>query len=103
MNTILIFTIHFQKMENGFFNRNSFREKKTSANLKEYSKNLSDISYAIQDPRVVEKIGKLIDFKNLEPDPTLYASGLSMMFKNDYLNPHIDNSHDAKKKQISKT
>ena len=44
---------------------------------------------------------KLLDLRNLEPDPTLYASGLSMMFKNDYLNPHIDNSHDAKRKKYS--
>jgi Rps23 Pro-64 3,4-dihydroxylase Tpa1-like proline 4-hydroxylase len=88
----------FPKDGDGFFNRNTFREKKkTSVNLKEYNKNLSDISYAIQDPRVVEKIGELLDLKNLEPDPTLYASGLSMMFENDYLNPHIDNSHDAKR------
>ncbi len=25
----------------------------------------------------------------------LYAGGLSMMFEGDFLNPHIDNSHDA--------
>lgn len=90
----------FPKDGNGFFNRNTFREKKkTSVNLKEYSKNLSDISYAIQDWKIVKKIENLLDLRNLEPDPTLYASGLSMMFKNDYLNPHIDNSHDAKRKK----
>ena len=90
----------FPKDGDGFFNRNTFREKKrTSVNLKEYDKNLSDISYAIQDWKIVKKIEKLLDLRNLEPDPTLYASGLSMMFKNDYLNPHIDNSHDAKRKK----
>lgn len=88
----------FPKDGNGFFNRNTFREKKkTCVNLKEYNRNLSDISYAIQDQSVVDKIGNLLNLKNLEPDPTLYASGLSMMFRNDYLNPHIDNSHDSKR------
>jgi Rps23 Pro-64 3,4-dihydroxylase Tpa1-like proline 4-hydroxylase len=34
---------------------------------------------------------------DLEPDPSLYAGGLSMMTKGDFLNPHIDNSHDGKR------
>lgn len=34
-------------------------------------------------------------FKKIEPDPKLYAGGLSMMFSGDFLNPHIDNSHDG--------
>jgi Rps23 Pro-64 3,4-dihydroxylase Tpa1-like proline 4-hydroxylase len=58
---------------------------------------MSDISYANQDQSVVDKIGNLLNLKNLEPDPILYASGLSLMFINDYLNAHIDNSHDAKR------
>lgn len=37
--------------------------------------------------------------KLLEPDPKLYARGLSMMSKNDYLNPHIDNSHDRRRQK----
>ena len=28
-------------------------------------------------------------------DPTLYASGISVMTKSDYLRPHLDNSHDG--------
>lgn len=35
----------------------------------------------------------------MEPDQTLSRGGLSMMFKNDFLNPHIDNSHDANRKK----
>jgi Rps23 Pro-64 3,4-dihydroxylase Tpa1-like proline 4-hydroxylase len=31
----------------------------------------------------------------MEADGSLYASGLSMMLQNDFLNPHIDNSHNA--------
>jgi len=85
----------FPRDGNGFFNRDSFREKKkTSANLDAYDKILADITYALQDRRVVDLISKIIGFTEIEPDPKLYAGGLSMMFKDDFLNPHIDNSHD---------
>lgn len=86
----------FPKDGNGFFNRDSFREKKrTSADLSAYNEILGDITYAFQDPRVVELMAELVGFDQLEPDPKLYAGGLSMMFPGDYLNPHIDNSHDG--------
>ena len=90
----------FPKDGNGFFDRDSFREKKrTSADLGSYDKILSDITYAFQDKRVVELIANIIDFERIEPDPKLYAGGLSMMFPGDFLNPHIDNSHDGDRKR----
>jgi len=90
----------FPKDGNGFFNRESFREKKrTSANLNEYNKILADITYAFQDLRVVLLISELISLQKIEPDPKLYAGGLSMMFNGDFLNPHIDNSHDGDRKR----
>jgi Rps23 Pro-64 3,4-dihydroxylase Tpa1-like proline 4-hydroxylase len=90
----------FPKDGNGFFNQESFREKKkTSANLSAYNKILSDITYAFQDKRVVNLISKFVGFVQIEPDPKLYAGGLSMMFPGDFLNPHIDNSHDADRKR----
>jgi Rps23 Pro-64 3,4-dihydroxylase Tpa1-like proline 4-hydroxylase len=86
----------FPRDGNGFFNRESFREKKrTSANLSSYPEILSDAAYGLQDVRVVEYVSKLIGIDSLEPDPKLYAGGLSMMFQGDFLNPHIDNSHDG--------
>ena len=86
----------FPKDGNGFFNRESFREKKrTSADLKSYNKVLSNITYAFQDKRVVDLVAELTLLSEIEPDPSLYAGGLSMMFYGDFLNPHIDNSHDS--------
>lgn len=86
----------FPRDGSGFFSRDSFREKKrTSANLDAYNPILASVTYAIQDKRIVERISKLVGFDRLDPDPKLYAGGLSMMFKEDFLNPHIDNSHDA--------
>jgi Rps23 Pro-64 3,4-dihydroxylase Tpa1-like proline 4-hydroxylase len=86
----------FPRDGSGFFNRESFREKKrTSANLDAYDPVLSDITYAFQDQSVIEAIAKFINFEQIEPDPLLYAGGLSMMFNGDFLNPHLDNSHDG--------
>lgn len=88
----------FPRDAQGFFSRNSFREKKrTSADLSAYDPILSNITYAIQDPKVIELIATITNLKNIEPDPKLYAGGLSMMFRGDYLNPHIDNSHDGER------
>lgn len=90
----------FPKDGNGFFNRESFREKKrTSADLNAYDKILSDITYAFQDKRVVDLVADLVGFEQIEPDPKLYAGGLSMMFRGDFLNPHIDNSHDGERQR----
>ena len=84
----------------GFFDRESFREKKrTSANLSQYDPVLSDITYAFQSEEVVGLLEEILGLKRLEPDPRLYAGGLSMMFEGDFLNPHIDNSHDAQRQR----
>ena len=83
-----------------FFDRDSFREKKsTSADLSKFDAVLSDITYAFQDSRIINKVSELCSMKSIEPDPKLYAGGLSMMFLNDFLNPHIDNSHDDERKK----
>ena len=88
----------FPRDGDGFFNRDSFRErKKTSANLDAYAPVLADITYAFQDRAVVDLVAELVGFAGIEPDPKLYAGGLSMMFRGDFLNPHIDNSHDAER------
>lgn len=90
----------FPKNADGFFKRETFREKKkTATNLKDYDKHLSDITYALQSKQVVGLIGDLLNIDSLEGDPSLYAGGISMMFKDDFLNPHIDNSHDAKREK----
>jgi Rps23 Pro-64 3,4-dihydroxylase Tpa1-like proline 4-hydroxylase len=88
----------FPDNADGFFSLDSFRERKrTSVNLDEYDPVLSDITYAFQNENIVHLVSDLVGLDQLEPDPTLYAAGLSMMFKNDFLNPHIDNSHDGKR------
>ncbi|MEG8016411.1 2OG-Fe(II) oxygenase [Sphingomonas sp. 22R3R2A-7] len=88
----------FPKDADGFSTRASFREhKRTSGNFDELPRILADITFAMQSPAVVDKIADLTGMPNLEPDPHLYAGGLSMMFLGEFLNPHIDNSHEATK------
>ncbi|MEW7855396.1 2OG-Fe(II) oxygenase [Pseudomonas chlororaphis] len=86
----------FPRNADGFFDRQSFREKKkTLTDLSDYPQILSAVTYAMQHPSVVNKVAELVGFDRIVPDPSLYAGGLSMMFKDDFLNPHIDNSHDG--------
>ena len=77
--------------------RSSFREKKlTFAKLDMLDDNLADIATSgFQTKEVIDIIGKITKINDLEPDPSLYAGGLSRMDKGHFLNPHIDNSHDA--------
>lgn len=80
----------------GFLLRESPRERKlTSAKLDQYPAILSAITNAIQDPRVVAAVAEIAGLEKIDPDPMLYAGGLSMMTRDHFLNPHIDNSHDA--------
>jgi len=88
----------FPRDGEGFFSRDSFREKKkTSADLSSYDQILSEITYALQDQKIIDLISNIINFPLLEPDPKLYAGGLSIMFEGDFLNPHLDNSHDGER------
>lgn len=75
---------------------NSFREKKyTSKSFDKFDPLVADITFAIQDPRVVKIVEKITGIKEQIPDSSLYAGGLSAMIKGHYLGPHIDNSHDG--------
>lgn len=86
----------FPRNAEGFFDRASFREKKkTLTDLSSCAPILSAITYALQEPVMIDKVASITGLAHLVPDPSLYAAGLSMMFKEDFLNPHIDNSHDG--------
>lgn len=79
-----------------FDTRTSFRERKsTSTRFDELPRILRDITFAFQAPEVSSLIAEQIGIRGMSGDPTLYAGGLSMMRQGDFLNPHIDNSHEA--------
>ncbi len=75
--------------------KKSIREfKYVSAQMDELNPLLEEIIFAFQDERVVKLIGEICGVNDLHPDEKLYAGGISMMGKNHFLNPHLDNSHD---------
>jgi len=74
----------------------SFRELKyNSKSLDKFDPLIADITFALQDNRVIDKIAELTGIKDPHGDPHLYAGGLSAMTRGHFLNPHIDNSHDG--------
>ena len=80
-----------------YHNLDSFREKKyTFARLEQLQSNLpSLITDAFQSTEVMNEIQEITEIDGLEADYSLYAGGISRMDKGHFLNPHIDNSHDA--------
>lgn len=74
----------------------SFREQKyTSKAFEKFDPLVLDISLALQAPEVIETVAKITGIKDMTGDPKFYAGGLSAMAKGQFLNPHLDNSHDA--------
>ncbi len=74
----------------------SFRErKKTFAKLDALDSVITNITDAFHQANVLHAIEDLTQMPGLEADPSLYAGGISLMQHGDFLNPHIDNSHDA--------
>lgn len=75
--------------------RRDLREVKyVAAQMNRYDPILEESIYAFQAPEVVNMIHEITGLQALEPDEQLYAGGISAMARGNYLNPHIDNSHD---------
>lgn len=73
----------------------SLREnKKIAAQMNLYNPLLEEIVYAFQDDRIVKVVEEITGIREMVPDDLLYAGGISLMAKGNFLNPHLDNSHD---------
>ncbi|WP_426667876.1 2OG-Fe(II) oxygenase [Mucilaginibacter sp. McL0603] len=73
----------------------SLREnKRIAAQMDLYNPLLEEIVYAFQDPRIVQVVADITNIKEMTPDEHLYAGGISLMSNGNFLNPHLDNSHD---------
>lgn len=68
------------------------------SHIKNTSSLLQDFHHAIQDQKVISVIEGITGIPNQLPDTSRIAGGVSAMYKNYYLNPHIDHSHDIDKK-----
>lgn len=69
--------------------------KRIGVDVERYHPEIGALLYAFQDREVVAAVESITGLRGLEPDPTLYASGISVMGEGDFLNPHLDNSHDG--------
>jgi Rps23 Pro-64 3,4-dihydroxylase Tpa1-like proline 4-hydroxylase len=73
----------------------SLREnKKIAAQMDLYDPLLEEIVYAFQDEQVLKLVEYITGLRETVPDEQLYAGGISLMAKGNFLNPHLDNSHD---------
>ena len=80
--------------------KKSLRENKfVAAQMDNYAPILEEIIYAFQEDNVVRLIGEICDIEKIMPDSNLYAGGISMMGNKQFLNPHLDNSHDKNRNQ----
>lgn len=75
--------------------RKSLREYKfTAFQMNKFDSLLEEVIYAFQDERIVNLVSNICGIEQVFPDKNLYAGGLSLMKKDNFLNPHLDNSHD---------
>ena len=75
--------------------KKNLREFKfTAYQMDNYDALLEEVIYAFQDDKVIQLISDICGLEEVYGDENLYAGGLSLMEKDNYLNPHLDNSHD---------
>jgi Rps23 Pro-64 3,4-dihydroxylase Tpa1-like proline 4-hydroxylase len=84
----------FPKPEEMVLKKSIREDKYIGVQMNQYNPILEEVIYAFQDKRIVEKICEICEIKDAVPDDKLYAGGLSMMSHKQFLNPHLDNSHD---------
>ena len=84
-----------------YYYRDDFRERKFTFKELHSLKNpiVNDITNAFQMDNVIKVVEKITKLRNLNSDPSLYAGGISRMDRGHFLNPHIDNSHDADRRR----
>ncbi len=80
--------------------KKSLREDKfVAAQMNKYNPILEEIIYAFQNQKIVDLVGEICNINEAIPDENLYAGGLSMMGNKQFLNPHLDNSHDKNRER----
>ena len=75
--------------------KKSLREHKhVAAQMIQYDHILQEIVFAFQQHGVLKAVSEITHIEGMLPDDKLYAGGISLMSKGNFLNPHLDNSHD---------
>ncbi len=79
--------------------KDSLRERKrVGVRVGNYHPAVGAHLFAFQNKGIADIVASITGLTGSQPDPTLYASGISVMSKDDFLNPHLDNSHDGDQK-----
>ncbi|MBC7607236.1 MAG: 2OG-Fe(II) oxygenase [Burkholderiales bacterium] len=89
----------FPKPEQMVLKKSLREDKYVAAQMNLYNPMLEEIIYAFQDKKIVDLVGEICEIQEVMPDEHLYAGGLSLMGKGQFLNPHLDNSHDKNRKR----
>ena len=80
--------------------RSSLRERKRiGVRVDQYAPIVGDALFCFHAPAIVQAVADITGLKELSADPSLYASGISVMGQGDFLNPHLDNSHDGDRRR----
>ena len=75
--------------------KKSLREfKSIDAQLDNHNPILEHITFAFQHQDILRIISDITGIDSLSADSSLYAGGISRMEKGNFLNPHLDNSHN---------
>ncbi|MGC6525358.1 MAG: 2OG-Fe(II) oxygenase [Flavobacteriaceae bacterium] len=85
---------HFPSTQNAILKKSLREFKYVAYQMDQYHPLLQEVIYAFQDHMIVDFFKENLNISSLYPDDNLYAGGLSLMSKNNFLNPHLDNSHD---------
>ncbi|MCU1258172.1 MAG: hypothetical protein JWO80_1057 [Bryobacterales bacterium] len=80
--------------------KNLGQDKYVGVQMNHYEPILEETVYAFQQPEIVETISRITGLNELLPDADLYAGGISTMCQGNFLNPHLDNSHDKDQKNF---
>lgn len=76
--------------------RDTIRERKRAGvQVDQYPPLAGAALFAFQQPSVIQAVSQITGQRGVMGDPSLYAAGLSVMAKDDFLGIHIDNSHDG--------
>jgi Rps23 Pro-64 3,4-dihydroxylase Tpa1-like proline 4-hydroxylase len=78
---------------------NSYGELKLKCSyIKNTAELLQDLHYAFQSQNIISIIENITGISNQLPDTSRLAGGVSILLKGDYINPHLDTSHNVDKK-----
>lgn len=84
----------FPSPEDMAIHRSIRENKRVAAQMDLYNPLLEEIVFAFQDPAIVKICEYITGIEHMQPDEHLYAGGISLMSQGNFLNPHLDNSHD---------